>query len=145
MVIKECINCILIQIIVEFKSPYNINVFNLKGKIIFTTNTGIYDYNNHNSRFELYEPLNKLFDPTKNTRKILVANNKTWFIQDDEAGYFDSNSENPKLNKDLFLNLKGSFNRGMESISPLSNGKVFFAITYELNAFPIVENIVPCY
>lgn len=120
-----------------FKSPYNINVFNWKGKIVFTTNTGIYTYNNQTNKFEPYSALNKLFDITKNTRKILEANSKTWFIQDDEAGYFYSNIENPKLNKDLFLNLKGSFNRGMESIYPINNNKVFFGTNSGLYLYTI--------
>ena len=81
--------------------------------------------------------MNKLFDTTKNTRKILEANSKTWFIQDDEAGYFYSNIENPKLNKDLFLNLKGSFNRGMESIYPINNNKVFFGTNSGLYLYTI--------
>ena len=107
-----------------FKSRYNINVFNWNTKIVFTTNTGIYFFNAHTNRFELFEPLNKLFDASKNTRKIIQTKDKTWFIQDDEVGYFLLNQK--KLNKDLFLNLKGSFNRGMECIYPLANNKVLF-------------------
>ena len=122
------------------KSSYNINVFKWKGEIVFTTNTGIYEYNNQTNRFEPFAPLNKLFDSTKNIRKILEINGKTWFIQDDEAGYFDSNIENPKLNKDLFLNLKGSFNRGMESIYPIRNNNVFFGTNSNLYLYSIVNN-----
>ncbi|TRX29610.1 hypothetical protein FNW25_01240 [Flavobacterium franklandianum] len=107
-----------------FKSPYNINVFNWNAKIVFTTNTGIYFYNTTTNRFEPFEPLNKLFDPSKNIRKILQSPDRTWFIQDDEAGYFLS--KNQQLYIDLFLNLKGSFNRGMECIYPLPNNKVLF-------------------
>lgn len=107
-----------------FKSPYNINVFNWNGKIVFTSNTGIYFYNTASNSFDPYEPLNKLFDPTKNIRKIIQSSDKTWFIQDDEAGYFLS--KNQQLNIDLFINLKGSFNRGMECIYPLPNNKVLF-------------------
>ena len=123
-----------------FKSPYNINVFRWKGKIVFTTNTGIYIYNNQTNKFEPYPVLNKLFDTTINTRKIIEANSKTWFIQDDEAGYFYSDLKNPKLNKDLFLNLKGTFNRGMESIYPLNDSKVFFGTNSGLYLYTIFNN-----
>lgn len=123
-----------------FKSPYNINVFNWKDKIVFTTNTGIYIYNNQTNRFEPYSVLNKLFDTSKNTRKLLESNSKTWFIQDDEAGYFYSDTKNPKLNKDLFLNLKGSFNRGMESIYPLNDHKVFFGTNSGLYLYTIFNS-----
>ena len=106
------------------KSPYNINVFKWNNKIVFTTNTGIYYYNKSTNKFVLFETLNKLFGTSKNIRKLLQYNTTTWFIKDDEAGYF--NSKNNRLNKDLFLNLKGSFNRGMECIFPLPNNKVLF-------------------
>ncbi len=106
------------------QSPYNINVFKWNNTIVFTTNTGIYFYNNAINKFELFKPLNKLFDTSKNTRKLLQHNDTTWFVQDDEAGYFLTASG--KLSKDLFLNLKGSFNRGMECIYPLKDNKVLF-------------------
>lgn len=115
-----------------FKSAFNINVFRWNNKIVFTTNNGIYTYNQANNKFVLFGELNQILDPTKNTRKLLQFQNKTWFVQDDEAGYFATNSHNTKLNKDLFLNLKGSFNRGMECIYPLSDNKVIFGTNYGL-------------
>lgn len=121
-----------------FKSPFNINVFNWKKKIVFTTNTGIYTYNNNSNKFELFNPLNTVFDPLINTRKLIENGNKTWFIQDDEAGYFIGN--NPKLYKDLFLNLKGSFNRGMESIYPLEGNKVLFGTKTGLYLYTLEKN-----
>lgn len=107
-----------------FKSPFNINVFNWNKKIVFTTNDGIYTYNNVTNKFEPFKQLNAILNPTINTRKIVESKGKTWFVQDDEAGYFIGNE--PKLYKDLFVNLKGSFNRGMESIYPLDNNIVLF-------------------
>lgn len=121
-----------------FQSPYNINVFKWKGKIVFTTNTGIYTYNATTNKFELYKPLNRLFDTSINTRKLIECNDRTWFIQDDEAGYFMNNK--PKLYKDLFLNLKGSFNRGMESIYPLNDNKVLFGTNMGLYLYRIFDN-----
>jgi AraC family chitin signaling transcriptional activator len=121
-----------------FKSPFNINVFNWNKKIVFTTNDGIYTYNNSANKFELYTPLNTIFDSSKNTRKLVQNNGKTWFIQDDEAGYFIGN--NPKLYKDLFLNLKGSFNRGMESIYPLDKNSVLFGTNTGLFLYTLPQN-----
>ncbi len=129
-----------------FKSPYNINVFVWNDKIVFTTNNGIYTYNAITNKFDPFKPLNRIFDNTKNTRKLIEYRNKTWFIQDDEAGYF-INSKPQKLNKDLFLNLKGSFNRGMESIYPMSNDKVLFGTNMGLYLYRTNEilnnNTVP--
>jgi DNA-binding CsgD family transcriptional regulator len=120
-----------------FKSPFNINVFKWNNKIVFTTNDGIYTYNDSTNKFELFNPLNSIFDSSMNTRKLVQKNGKTWFIQDDEAGYFIGN--NPRLYKDLFLNLKGSFNRGMESIYPLDNNTVLFGTNTGLFLYNIPQ------
>ena len=105
-------------------SFYNVNVTRWKNKIIFTTNTGIYTFNEKTKIFEPFDALNKILNPTQNTRKLIEKDNRIWFVQDDEAGFVDLNDSDKKMNKDIFLNLKGSFNRGMESITPLDKNKV---------------------
>ncbi len=105
-------------------SPFNVNVFNWNQDIIFTSNTGIYTFNQASNRFEPFEALNRILDTAYNTRKLLQHKEKTWVVMDDEVGFFASEEKQPKLNKDLFLNLKGYLNRGMESILPLENSKV---------------------
>lgn len=125
-----------------FQSAYNINVFKWNNKIVFTTNTGIYAYNNATNRFEKYSPLNTIFNQKQNTRKLLQKNNRTWFIQDDEVGYFDTNTSKPFLNKDLFLNLKGTFNRGMESMYPLDNNRILFGTNSGLYLYNINDNSI---
>ncbi len=118
-----------------FKSPYNINAFYWNSKIIFTTNTGIYTYNNANNKFEPFQELNAILGTKLNIRKVIQTKDKTWFIQDDEAGYFDNQSK--KINKNIFLNLKGTFNRGMESIYPLSSDRVIFGTNSGLYLYRI--------
>lgn len=120
------------------QSPFNINVFRWNNKIVFTTNTGIYTYNKSIDKFEQFNSLNSILDPRKNTRKLIQSENKTWFIQDDEAGYFFDNKLT--LHKDLFLNLKGSFNRGMESIYPLDNKTVLIGTNNGLYFYSLSEN-----
>ena len=107
-----------------FESAYNINAFYWQNKIVFTSNTGIYSFNYSNNKFEPHRVLNKILDPTKNSRKLLERMGRTWFVLDDEAGYFDS--DHKKIYKDLFLNMKGSFNRGIESIYPIDEKRVLF-------------------
>jgi len=123
-----------------FKSSFNINVFKWRNTIVFTTNTGTYTYNTTANRFVPFAVLNAILDPSKNTRKLIENGGKTWFIQDDEAGYFETNQKKPKLYKDLFLNLKGNFNRGMESIYPLANNKVIFGTNTGLYLYTTFEN-----
>lgn len=108
------------------KSFYNVNVVKWENEIIFTTNNGIFQYNHEQNRFVPHEKLNTILDPKKNTRKIITQGSKTWFVLNDEAGYFYTKSINKSLHKNLFLNLKGYFNRGMECIIPLSANQVLF-------------------
>ncbi len=105
-------------------SPFNVNVFKWNHQTVFTTNKGIYEFKESTKQFTPFEPLNKIVDTTKNTRKIVQDEAKTWVIQDDEAGYFETKSQNPHIIKDIFLQTKGTFNRGMETIIPINKQKV---------------------
>ena len=77
------------------KSPYNVNVTKWNGEIIFTTNTGIYTFNEATNVFEKHPYLNNILDPSKNTRKLFQSNNKAWFVQDEEVGYFNILQKSP--------------------------------------------------
>jgi AraC family transcriptional regulator, chitin signaling transcriptional activator len=119
-------------------NPLNVNVFRWNGTVVFTTNTGVYTYDSHTGRFRPFEALNNILDTSKNTRKLIQYGTRTWFVQDDEAGYFGTDK---KTEKDLFLNLKGTFNRGMECLVGLPNDKMLFGTTdglfiYNLKTLP---------
>ena len=116
-------------------SSFSNNVFRWKNEIIFTTNHGLYTFNQKTNQFELHDFLTKLFGKELNVRKLLQDNRKTWFVHGDEAGYFITDSAHSILNKDLFLSLKGSFNQGMECIVPIDNGQVLLGTNTGLYAF----------
>ena len=122
------------------KSFYNVNVVKWDNQTLFTTNDGIYQYNLKQNKFVPFKKLNNVFDPTKNTRKLITQGSKTWFVLNDEAGYFYTNSEQKTLHKDLFLNLKGYFNRGMECIVPLSENQVLFGSNLGLFFYNLKTN-----
>ncbi|MBP8791631.1 MAG: hypothetical protein KBE41_00455 [Lutibacter sp.] len=132
-----------------FKSPFNINAVNYNGRIVFTTNNGIYTFNKKTKTFIPDPILNNILDPTKNTRKLLYTKDKTWFVQDDEAGYFLNTGK--QLQKSPFLNLKGIFNEGMECVLPFNNYAFFGTkdglFLYDINkrtatnAFTTLSNI----
>lgn len=117
--------------------PYNINAARWEGQIVFTTNQGIYTYDRHKNRFMPYEKLNKILDPSKNTRRLFQHQDKTWFIQDDEAGYFITGDPHHVLEKDFFLQFKGAFNRGMECITPINNDQVMLGTKTGLYLFDL--------
>jgi len=121
------------------KNSFNVNVTRWQGEVVFTTNTGIYTFNQQLNKFVPHKRLNAILDPTKNTRKLLQSGNRTWFVQDDEAGYFYTGTKNPELFKDLFLNLKGTFNRGMECLVPLPRDKILFGTTNGLFVYNISQ------
>lgn len=118
-------------------SFYNVNATHWKNKIIFTTNNGIYNFDEASKRFVPNEELNNILNPKKNTRKFIVKDNKIWFVQDDEAGFVNLIDPEKKLVSDIFLKLKGSFNRGMESITPLDEDKVLFGTNSGLYLYSI--------
>ncbi|WP_423819699.1 triple tyrosine motif-containing protein [Salinimicrobium sp. TIG7-5_MAKvit] len=118
-------------------SPFNINVTRWNNDIVFTTNTGIFEFDEESNEFVPHVDLNKILDSRINTRKLLQDNDRVWVVQDDQVGYFNLKEENPRIIKDLFLNLKGSLNRGMESIQPLPNGKVLIGATTGLYLYNI--------
>lgn len=105
-------------------SPFNINVTRYKDQIIFTTNTGFFIFNEEEHLFKPYKPLNEILSPDFNTTKILREEERTWFVQNDEFGYFHNTDPKRELHKSLFLNLRGKLNRSMESFLPLGNNRI---------------------
>ncbi|MDG3583232.1 helix-turn-helix and ligand-binding sensor domain-containing protein [Galbibacter pacificus] len=120
-----------------FESPFNINVFKWNNHIVFTSNTGVYTYNNELNQFVPYKPLNSILDTTKNTRKILQLKDTTWLVQDNEIGYFVTSDATPTPKTKPFLKVKGQLNRGMESILPLPSGKVLTGTTDGIYLFDL--------
>lgn len=116
-------------------SPFNVNVRSWNDDVIFTTNTGIFEFNREDNQFQPYRELNRVLDTTRNTRTIRIADNNVFVVQDDEIGYFNKQQEQPEINSKLFLNLKGSLNRGMESIYPLTDSSVLIGATTGLYLF----------
>ncbi|WP_161622674.1 triple tyrosine motif-containing protein [Cesiribacter andamanensis] len=124
-------------------SPFNINVFRWEDQIVFTTNEGIYAYDEAQNQFRPFAPLNAILDPSLNTRKLLQAGDKTWFVQDDEAGFFITREGKPSLQKELFIQFKGTFNRSMESILPLDSKRVLLGTNTGLHLFTIPHEQQP--
>lgn len=120
--------------------PYNVNVFEWGGETVFTANDGIYSYNSANNQFEPFQKLNQILDPTKNTRTLFEHMDKTWFVQDDEAGYFLTQAQQPEVEKGYFLQFKGEFNRGMECIVPVGLNKVLIGTKKGLYLYDLTYN-----
>lgn len=121
-------------------SPFNINVFRWNGETVFTTNQGIFTYNASADRFEPHAFLNRTLGTRMNIRKLLEFRDKTWFVQDDEVGYFTTRSEQPVLTKGLFLQLKGMLNESMECLLPVNDSNVLIGTREGLFSFDVAYN-----
>ncbi|MFC4872683.1 triple tyrosine motif-containing protein [Negadavirga shengliensis] len=117
-------------------SPYSVNVFEFNGETIFTTNHGIFTFDDSNNQFVPQSQLNGYFGTELNVRKVLEDQGKFWFVHDDEAGYLEL-SNSPELNKGLFTMLKGEFNRSMECILPIDRSLVLMGTRKGLFAFDL--------
>ncbi len=118
-------------------SPFNINVTRWKDAIVFTTNNGIFEYNNESGQFEPHSALNTIFGIERNVRQLREVGDKTWFIHDNEVGYFFTAENNPELQKGYFLQLKGAFNPSMECIVPLNEYTVLLGTNGGLYSFDL--------
>ncbi|HYF69532.1 MAG TPA: triple tyrosine motif-containing protein, partial [Ohtaekwangia sp.] len=121
-------------------SPFNVNVFRWNNEIVFTTNAGIFQYNLTDNKFYPHTFLTALFGTDRNVRKLLQHHDRTWFAHDNEVGFFLTDAENPQLQKDLFLQLKGTFNPSMECIVPFDDQLVFLGTNTGLYAFDLNYN-----
>lgn len=123
-------------------SPYSVNVFKYGEQTVFTTNHGIYTYDDANNVFLPFDTLNSVFGLEKNVRNLQKVDDRLWFVHDDEAGYVDLIQGKPEkeLNKDLFMALKGEFNRSMECILPIDENLVLMGTRTGLMAFDLAYN-----
>jgi AraC family transcriptional regulator, chitin signaling transcriptional activator len=122
-------------------SPFNVNVFRWNNQPVFTTNKGIFTFDEVNKKFVPHSFLNSLFGTDLNVRKLLQHEGKTWFIHDDEAGYFDHRDSVSILHKGLFQELKGTFNTSLECIYPLSSTRVLMGTNMGLHYFDLASAV----
>lgn len=69
---------------------YNINVFNLGNRIVFSSDAGFYVYDDITDRFYKYQQLNSMLGSFAASNKIIQADNKKyWFINHGRAALAD--------------------------------------------------------
>ena len=105
-------------------STNNNNVSIWNDEIVFTTTKGIYQFNDDTKEFETHDRLNRILGNDAFIRKILQKDDKTWYINNDEMGYFNHKNETLELHEEIFLIVKGSFIKDMEMINPIGPDKV---------------------
>lgn len=113
---------------------YNLNVFKIKEKIIFTTNVGTYQYNMQNERFEKSLYFNQLLNPVTDISYLKEDKNGNiwyvaWYQSSHKTGVFRVQEDGSFQHiTSPFILLNSKFIRGFESVYPFSDDHLFFGI-----------------
>ncbi|MHA4894462.1 ligand-binding sensor domain-containing protein [Pedobacter sp. PWIIR3] len=100
-------------------ADYNINVFSLENKLVFSSNHGFFTYDQISNRFSSYAALNKSLAGLSSSNKIIpAAAKKYWFINHGKVGLADFNEPGkPKIDTATFNVLDGRMVQYYENIS----------------------------
>ena len=102
---------------------YNINIFNLENKIVFSSDHGFYTYDELSNKFTQYEVLNKSLGSFATSNKIINAGNKKyWFIDHGKTSLVNfSEPGKIEIDSNQFSLLDGRMVQYYENISQISN------------------------
>lgn len=109
---------------------YNINVFNLESKIVFSSDSGFYMYDDLSNRFSKYEVLNKKLGPFATSNKIINAGmHRYWFINHGKVALVDfSQPGKLSINSSVFSVLDGHMVQYYENISRISDNLYLISV-----------------
>jgi ligand-binding sensor domain-containing protein/DNA-binding CsgD family transcriptional regulator len=113
---------------------FNLNVYKVKDRVVFTTNVGIYQYNSQNERFEKSVYFNQLFSPITDFSymKEDIHGNvwyTAWSQATNRAGVFRVQEDGSYQHvTSPFSLLTGKFISGFESVYSFSDNHLFFGI-----------------
>lgn len=109
---------------------YNINVFNLENKIVFSSDSGFYTYDELSNRFTKYAVLNKKLGSFATSNKIISAGGHLyWFINHGKVALVNfSQPGKLPVNYTRFSILDGRMVQYYENISRISNSIYLISI-----------------
>ena len=109
---------------------YNINVFNLENKIVFSSDSGFYTYDELSNRFTKYDVLNKKLGSFANSNKIINAGEHLyWFINHGKVALVNFSQPGKLLiNYARFSILDGRMVQYYENISRISKSIYLISI-----------------
>ncbi len=104
-------------------NSFNINTFNLENRIVFSTDSGFYIYDDITNKFSKYKELNQKLGSFNTSNKIIKAGTgKYWFINRGRMGLSDFiESGNIKVDSNRFNILDARMVQYYENISQISN------------------------
>ena len=102
---------------------YNINIFNLENRIVFSSDSGFYTYDEISNRFSKYVVLNKKLGSFASSNKIINAGTKKyWFINHGKMALVTFMEPGKiRIDSTMFSILDGRMVQYYENISRISN------------------------
>jgi len=102
---------------------YNVNVFNLDNRIIFSSDSGFCVYDDISDRFYKYQQLNKMLGTFASSNKIIAAiGKKYWFINHGRVAIADLSTPGKlTIDSNRFNTLNGQMVQNYENINLINN------------------------
>nr|MBC7611905.1 transcriptional regulator [Pseudopedobacter sp.] len=111
-------------------TTYSTNIFNLDGKIVFTSDSGFYNYDEISDRFTKYQQLNSKLGTFVSSNKLIQADDKRyWFIDHGKVAL--ANFIQPgkiTIDSSLFSVLNGRMVQDYENISKINNNLFLISV-----------------
>ncbi|ADY52726.1 Two component regulator three Y domain-containing protein [Pseudopedobacter saltans DSM 12145] len=104
-------------------SDYKINIFNLNGRIVFSTDKGFYIYDEIDDNFHNYSQLNSKLGSFSKSNKIIKADgNQYWFIRKGNISFVDFGKPGQlDIDSNMFRVLKDRMFRDYENVNKINN------------------------
>ncbi|ALL06017.1 hypothetical protein AQ505_11250 [Pedobacter sp. PACM 27299] len=120
----------------QLPSTYNNHVYQVKGRVVVSTEKGIYEYHKKSDRFEPSPLFNSVFGDLYIRYLKEDPDGNVWFVQDKKLGVCDFSSGKPKL---IYIpEMNGKLVSGFEHINPINKNNIlvgaqkgFYHINYE--------------
>jgi ligand-binding sensor domain-containing protein/DNA-binding CsgD family transcriptional regulator len=111
-------------------SEFNINIFNVENRIVFSTEKGFMLYDEISDKFSKYESLNKKLGGFSTSNKIIEAGaGKYWFINNGKVGLANlTEGDKIKVDSNRFSMLDGRMVQYYENISKISSNMYLISV-----------------
>jgi len=124
---------------------YNINIFNLEHKIVFSSDAGFYTYDELSNKFTRYEVLNKKLGSFATSNKIISAGEKKyWFINHGKTALVDFKEPGKiEIDSNQFSLLDGRMVQYYENISRIGNSIYLISVDDGFVIYNMNQNLQP--
>ena len=111
-------------------TTYSTNIFNLDGKIVFTSDSGFYNYDEISDRFTKYQQLNSKLGTFVSSNKLIRADDKRyWFIDHGKVALANfTQAGKITIDSSLFSVLNGRMVQDYENISKINKNLFLISV-----------------